>query len=129
VARVGFGVKVLGSLPGFLMIACAFALFTGAYGLLIASLGRNPEATRGLSIMITLFLVMLGGAWVPSFIFPPWLQKATLIMPTRWALDGLEAMTWRGQGLEAAWFPTAALVTLSVVMGVVAWLRFPFDEA
>ena len=36
-----------------------------------------------------LLLVMLGGAWVPSFVFPGWLQQASLVVPTRWAVDGL----------------------------------------
>jgi len=129
VARLAFGVKIQGSLPGFLMITAAFALFTGAFGLLIAALGRSPEATRGLSIMATLFLLMLGGAWVPAFIFPPWLQKASLIFPTRWAIDGLEAMTWRGLGFGAALAPAGILVAFALVMGVLAWARFPFEDA
>ena len=47
-------------------------------------------------------MVMLGGAWVPSFVFPEWLQTVSLFVPTRWAVDGLDAMTWRGLGLDAA---------------------------
>jgi hypothetical protein len=32
---------------------------------------RGPgKATRGIAILVTLLLVMLGGSWVPSFIFP-----------------------------------------------------------
>ena len=129
VARLAFGVRIQGSLTGFFLVAAAFALFTGAFGLLIAALGRSPEATRGLSIMVTLFLVMLGGAWVPTFIFPAWLQKATAVIPTRWAIDGLEAMTWRGLGLEATGMPILLLSGAALVMGLLAWLRFPFDEA
>ncbi len=129
VARLAFAVKILGSLPGFLLIVAAFALFTGAFGLLIAALGRTPEATRGLSIMATLFMLMLGGAWVPAFIFPPWLQKASLVFPTRWAIDGLDAMTWRGLGFGAALAPAAILAGFALAMGVLAWTRFPFDEA
>ena len=30
-----------------------------------------------------LMMVMLGGAWVPTFIFPAWLQQFTLIVPVR----------------------------------------------
>lgn len=129
VGRLAFGVKVQGSLPGFLLITGAFALFTGAFGLLIAALGRSPEATRGLSIMATLFMLMLGGAWVPAFIFPPWLQKASLIFPTRWAIDGLEAMTWRGLGLGAALAPAGILLAFALAMGVLAWAQFPFEDA
>lgn len=128
VARLFFGVKMQGSLAGFLLITAGFALFTGAFGLLIAALGRTPEATRGLAIMATLFMLMLGGAWVPAFIFPPWLQKVTFIFPTRWAIDGLEAMTWRGLGFQAALAPTAVLLGFAFLFGVLAWMRFPFEE-
>lgn len=129
VARLAFGVKIQGSLPGFLLLTATFALFTGAFGLLIAALGRTPEATRGLSILATLFMLMLGGAWVPAFLFPPWLQKASLAFPTRWAIDGLEAMTWRGLGFSAALAPAGVLLGFSVVMGILAWSRFPFEDA
>jgi len=128
VARVAFGVKIQGSLPGFLLITATFALFTGAFGLLIAALGRSPEATRGLSILATLFMLMLGGAWVPAFIFPPWLQKASLVFPTRWAIDGLEAMTWRGLGFGAALAPAGVLLGFALIMGLLAWGQFPFEE-
>ena len=47
---------------------------------------------RCIAIVATLLIVMLGGAWVPTFIFPEWLQTATLVIPTRWAIDGLDAM-------------------------------------
>jgi ABC-2 type transport system permease protein len=129
VARVAFAVKIQGSFPGFLLITVAFALFTGAFGLLIAALGRTPEATRGLSIMATLFMLMLGGAWVPAFIFPPWLQKASLVFPTRWAIDGLEAMTWRGLGFGSALAPAGVLLAFALALGLLAWNRFPFEEA
>jgi ABC-2 type transport system permease protein len=73
-------------------------------------------------------MVMLGGAWVPSFIFPEWLQAVTLFVPTRWAVDGLDAMTWRGLGLEAAWMPTAVLLGFSALFAAVALWRFRWDE-
>ncbi len=74
VAVAFFGVRISGSVPGFVAVLVAFALLTSSFGLMIAALGRTPEATRGLAILATLLMVMLGGAWVPSFIFPPWLQ-------------------------------------------------------
>ena len=95
-ARLVFGVKVEGSMLGFLGVSAAFALMTAGFGMLVASLGKTPEATRGLAIFATLIVVMLGGAWIPMFLFPQWLQKLTLVVPTRWAMDGFEAMTWRG---------------------------------
>ena len=123
-----FGVRIDGSVVGFFLIALAFAILTSTFGLLIASLGKTPEATRGLAILATLLLVMLGGAWVPSFVFPEWLQQLALVVPTRWAVDGLEAMTWRAQGLEAAWLPVLAMLGFSAVFGWLAANRFEWEE-
>ena len=112
-AAIGiFHVRIDGSVAGFVGIAIAFALLTSSFGLLIAAIGKTPEATRGLAIFATLVMVMLGGAWVPSFVFPQWLQTASLVVPTRWAVDGLDAMTWRGLGFEAAIEPIVVLLAL-----------------
>jgi len=123
-----FHVRIEGSWLGFFLIVAAFAILTSSFGLLIASLGRTPEATRGLAILATLLLVMLGGAWVPTFVFPQWVQSATLFVPTRWAVDGLEAMTWRGLGLAAALPAVAAMLTFSVAFGAIAVACFRWEE-
>jgi ABC-2 type transport system permease protein len=127
VAILVFGVRIHGSLAGFVAVAVAFALFTSATGLLIAALGRSVPATRGLSMFVVLLLVMLGGAWVPSFVFPAWLQRATVFVPTRWAVDGLDAMTWRGLPLSAAVAPVAVLLGTSVLFALLALWRFDWE--
>ena len=128
-AAIGiFHVRIDGSIAGFIGIAIAFALLTSSFGLLIAAIGKTPEATRGLAIFATLVMVMLGGAWVPSFVFPPWLQTASLVVPTRWAVDGLDAMTWRGLGFDAAIAPIAALLAFSVLFAAIAIWRFDWEE-
>ena len=123
-----FGVRIQGSLVGFIGISLAFALLTACFGLLIAALGRTPEATRGLAIFATLLLVMLGGAWVPSFIFPPWLQTASLFVPTRWAIDGFDLMTWRGGELQAALVPISVTLGFALLFGAIGVWRFPTEQ-
>jgi ABC-2 type transport system permease protein len=120
--------RIEGSVAGFVLVALSFAVLTSTFGLLIASIGRTPEATRGLAVLATLLLVMLGGAWVPTFVFPQWLQAATLYVPTRWAIDGLDAMTWRGLGLDAAWMPAATMLACSAVFAAIAVRRFDWEE-
>jgi ABC-2 type transport system permease protein len=126
-ARVVFGVKIEGSFAGFLGVCVAFAIMTATFGLLVAVLGKTPEATRGIAILVTLILVMLGGSWVPAFIFPQWLQKASFAVPTRWAVDGLDAMVWRGSGFDAALGPIAALLAFAAVFGAIAVWRFRWE--
>jgi ABC-2 type transport system permease protein len=128
VAMAFFKVRIDGSVVGFVAVLVAFALLTASFGLLIAALGKTPEATRGLAILATLLLVMLGGAWVPSFNFPAWLQTASLFVPTRWAIDGLDAMTWRGLPLDAALLPVGVMLAFTAVFAAIAIARFEWEE-
>jgi ABC-2 type transport system permease protein len=128
-AALLYGVRVDGSMLGFVGIAMAFALTTAAFGLLIAALGQTPEATRGLAIFATLVMVLLGGGWVPSFLFPEWLQTAGAALPTRWAIQGLEAMTWRGLGLDQALPAIGALLGFTAAFLAIAIWRFRWDPA
>lgn len=123
-----FGVRIEGSFIGFLGVVICFALLTSTFGLLLAAIGNNPEATRGLAIFATLLLVMLGGAWVPTFVFPEWLQTVSLFVPTRWAIDGLAAMTWRGLDIEAALAPMTVMIVTSAAMFALAIWRFRWEE-
>ena len=122
-----FHITIDGSLLGFLLVLAAFGLMSATFGLLVAALGKTPQAARGLSILAVLIMVMLGGAWFPTFLFPPTMQKLTLVMPTRWAIDGIDAMTWRGLGLSHAIAPTAILVGCALLFGLIAVNRFRWD--
>ncbi|MES2153321.1 MAG: ABC transporter permease [Pseudomonadota bacterium] len=113
---------------GFLGVVACFALLTASFGLLIAALGKTPEAARGIATFATLIMVMLGGAWVPSFMFPQWVQSVTLAVPTRWAIDGLDAMTWRALGLEAAWPPMLVMLGFTAVFGTLALWKFTREQ-
>lgn len=124
VAALFFQVQIAGSLVGFLGVSISFALVTATFGLLIAAFGKTPEAARGMATFATLIMVMLGGAWVPAFLFPQWLQTLTLAVPTRWAVDGLDAMTWRGLPLEASWAPMAAQLGFAALFAVLALWKF-----
>lgn len=126
-ARVVFGVRIQGSLAGFLGVCAAFSLMTAAFGLLIAAVGKTAEATRGLAILATLLMVMLGGAWVPTFVFPKWLQSLTVVIPTRWAMDGLDAVTWRGLDFSAVALPIALLAGCALLFGSLAVMRFRWE--
>jgi ABC-2 type transport system permease protein len=123
-----FGVRIAGSVPGFFMVAIAFSLLAATTGLMISALGRSVGATRGVAMFSVLILVMLGGAWVPSFLFPEWLQHVTEFVPTRWAVDGFDQMTWRGLPLQSAFLPTAILVGWSVLFAAIAVWRFDWED-
>jgi ABC-2 type transport system permease protein len=128
-AMVVFGVRIDGSVLGFFSVAVACSLMAATFGLLIAALGQTPQAARGVSTFAVLLMVMLGGAWVPTFVFPAWLQQITVVVPARWAVDGLDAMTWRGVGLGGAVAPTLVLLGFAALFGLIAMTRFRWEEA
>jgi ABC-2 type transport system permease protein len=114
----------IASLAGFAGVALCFALVTASFGVLIAAYGKTPEVARGLALFATLLMVMLGGAWVPSFMFPAWLQQASMAVPTRWAVEGLDAITWRGLGLDAVLPAMAAQLGFALLFALLAVWKF-----
>ncbi len=128
-AMAVFGVRIHGSLLGFVAVAVSCSLMAASFGLLVASLGNSPATARGITSMAVLMMVMLGGAWVPTFVFPEWLQQVARVVPVRWAMDGFDAMTWRGLGVGAAVAPALLLCAFAAVFAAVAVWRFRWDEA
>ena len=61
-AMIVFGVRIQGSVLGFVGVSIACALMAATFGLLIAALGKTPAATRGVTTLAVLMMVMLGGA-------------------------------------------------------------------
>jgi ABC-2 type transport system permease protein len=127
VAAILFKVRIAGSVVGFAGVAVAFALLAATTGLMIAAIGRSVAATRGLSMFAVLILVMLGGAWVPAFVFPEWLRRVSALVPTRWAVDGFDAMTWRGLPVEAAFGPVAVMLGWTALFALIAVWRFDWE--
>ncbi len=83
---------------------------------------------RGLSAMAVLLMVMLGGAWVPTFVFPAWLQRVTPVLPTRWAVDGFDATLARGFSLAETLPTVLALLGFAASFALVAAWRFRWEE-
>ena len=114
----------ISSLVAFAGVALCFALVTASFGVLIAAFGRTPEVARKMAMFATLLMVMIGGAWVPSFMFPAWLQQASLAMPTRWAVEGFDAITWRGLDLDAVLPAMGAQLGFALLFAALAVWRF-----
>ena len=127
-AVVVFQVRI-GNVAGFVAMIVASSVMAATFGLLVAALGRTVAATRRAAAFVVLVMVMLGGAWVPAFLFPAWLQRFTWLVPVRWSVEGLDAVTWRGLGFADVLVPIALLLGFSVLCGALALWRFRWEEA
>ncbi|HEY7115178.1 MAG TPA: ABC-2 transporter permease, partial [Tepidisphaeraceae bacterium] len=122
-----YGIRIHGSIPGFLLITIMTALMSATFGLLIATIGKTEQQSRGFAILGVLIIVMLSGAWFPSFMMPRIVQRFGVILPSRWSIDGLDAMTWRGRAFTDALTPSIALLTFSAVFATIALARFRWE--
>jgi ABC-2 type transport system permease protein len=104
------------------------ALVTSACGLFLAAIGGNPMTTRVVAIAALLFLLMLGGAWIPYFLFPAWLQKLSLWNPIYWAMQGFSGVTWRGQDFQAVLPAMAVVFGFAILFAALALWRFRWEE-
>ncbi len=127
-AMAVFGVRIQGSGLGFLLCLVLTSMMSSSLGLMLAAVGKTQGGTRSISIAVILVLVMLGGAWMPTFIFPSWLQTISLFTPTRWAIDAFDAMTWRGLGLEALIGPAAAMLGWTALFSGIALWKFRWES-
>lgn len=109
-----FGVKITGSVFGFLLLAVVASLLSAATGLLVAAIGGTEARARSVCILVILGVSMLGGLWLPSFVLPGWARDLSLSLPTTWAMRGLDGVTWQGRDFFGS------LASVSVVAGFTA---------
>jgi len=122
-----FHYRITGSIPGFLLVALCIGAMAASVGLFIAALGKNEQQSRPLSILVILIMLMLGGAWIPTFLLPGWVQNVSMLTPVKWAVDGIDTMTWRG-GTFAQSLPFAGVLLLfALVLSLIAGKRFRWE--
>ncbi len=71
--------------------------------MLIASLGKTEQSASGAAWAIMMPLSMIGGAMVPQFVMPAWMQAASVISPIRWALLSRSKAACGGSSRSARW--------------------------
>ncbi len=113
---VAFGFGVRPSSMAMLTLAglSAAVCFVG-FMMLIASLGKTEQTASGAGWAILMPLSMLGGAMVPQFVMPQWMQTAGMISPIRWVILAIEGGIWRQFTLGEMVMPCAILVSVGVV--------------
>jgi ABC-2 type transport system permease protein len=122
-----FSYRITGSLAGFFLVAFCIGAMAASVGLFIAALGKNEQQSRPLSILIILVMLMLGGAWIPTFLLPDWVQKVSLFTPVRWAVDGIDTMTWRGGTFQQSLPFAGVLLLFALVLSLIAGKRFRWE--
>jgi ABC-2 type transport system permease protein len=112
---VAFGFGVRPSSMGILALGgvSAAVCFVG-FMMLVASLGKTEQTASGAGWAILMPMSMLGGAMVPQFVMPQWMQAAGTISPIRWVVLAIEGGLWRQFSLGEMVVPCTILVAVGI---------------
>jgi ABC-2 type transport system permease protein len=92
--RMGFGIRIENPLGLGLALVSTALCFVGIM-MLLSTLGRSVDAVGQSAWAVLLVLAMFGGAMVPRFIMPSWMQSLSDLSPIRWGIGVLEGASWR----------------------------------
>jgi len=109
-----FGVRP-SSLPLLAVAGLSAAVCFVGFMMLIASLGKTEQAASGAAWAILMPLTMLGGAMVPTFVMPSWMQAVGVVSPIRWAILAIEGGVWRRFSAAEMVMPCAILISVGLV--------------
>lgn len=105
-----------------LLIAITLGLWVSAMGLLIGIVAKEEQQVI-LYAMIAMFLFSaLGGTWFPLESAGGAFAALGKMMPSAWAMNGLQNILIRGLSLESAWIPVFVLFAYALgFFGLAVW--------
>ena len=86
------------------------------------------EVVRWLAVPLAGVTLALGGALVPVFLLPQWVQELSIITPQYWALDSIQRLTILGDGLTDVLPQLGVLLAFAAAFFTVGFLRFRFVD-
>jgi ABC-2 type transport system permease protein len=129
---IGFGQLALGvdymrEPVAVLLLAVTMSLWTASLGLLIGTLAKTEEQAMIFSMIPMFVLSGLGGAWMPLEVTGKSFQTVGHLLPTAWAMDGIQNIIVRGLGLGSSLLPAGIMLAYAVVLFALAAWRFKFE--
>jgi ABC-2 type transport system permease protein len=121
------GVRFFDNFIGVLALMIAFCLCMTALAFLIATLVKTDMQAVSLTLLVSLTIAPLGGAWWPLEIVPDFMKVAAYFTPMGWAMHGYNELMLYGGGLVDIVLPVAVLLVASGAMFGLAVLRFKYE--
>lgn len=129
---IGFGQLALGidymrEPVAMVLLVVTMSLWTASLGLLIGTLAKTEEQAVIFSMIPMFILSGMGGAWMPLEVTGRAFQAVGHLLPTAWAMDGIQNIIVRGLGLGSALLPAGIMLAYAVALFALAVWRFKFE--
>jgi ABC-2 type transport system permease protein len=127
VGQLLFDVNYLQAPLATLAMMVSLSLWAASLGLLIGALATQEEQVITWSLIAMFLFAALGGAWFPLEVAGETFATIGHLTPTAWAMDGLQNIVVRGQGLASILLPAGILLAYTAAFfGLAVW-RFRFE--
>ncbi len=121
------GVRFFDNFIGVLALMISFSLCMTALAFFIATIVKTDMQASSLTLLVSLTIAPLGGAWWPLEIVPDFMRLAAYATPMGWAMHGYNELMLYGGGLGDIVLPVAVLLAASgVLFGLAIW-RFKYE--
>jgi ABC-2 type transport system permease protein len=120
-----FGMEV-GNVGGLALTLLVFLAFPACLGVLFAALFDEVVVINSVTNLLVIVLGILGGAIVPIFLLPAWMEQVAVVTPHYWAMTALQDLMFRGAAIADV---TLNLLVLALFAGFalglgLVWFRF-----
>ncbi len=122
-----FGVDWGRSPVALLVVLSAFAVMAVSLGILLATVSRTRAQAGQLMIIFGMLLSAMGGAWFPLEVTPAGFQQATQLLPSTWAMRGLNDVVLRGADVAAVAPSVGVLLAFAAAFLLLAVPRLRFE--
>lgn len=127
-AALVFGLH-LGDHPyALLFVFAAMGLVTTGFGILMTALVKDFVTLNSIMNVLVILVAAAGGALVPAFLLPDWLQAIAPLTPHYWAMDASQGIILLGEGLPEVAPEIGALLAFAGVFFVLGLWRFRFVD-
>jgi len=125
--QIALGLDYLREPIATLLIMVTMSLWSAGLGLLIGVLAKTEDQVIIFAMIPMFVLSGLGGAWIPLEFTGPAFQTVGHLLPTAWAMDGIQNIIVRGLGLHSVLLPAGIMLAYAVVFFALAVWRFRFE--
>jgi len=122
VGQLLFDVDYLQAPLATLAMMVTLSMFAASLGLLIGALATKEEQVITWSLIAMFLFAALGGAWFPLEVAGETFAVIGHVTPTAWAMDGLQNIVVRSQGLGSVLLPAGILLAYAAMfLGIAVW--------
>jgi ABC-2 type transport system permease protein len=121
---LAFGMEV-GNIGGLALTLLVFLSFPVSLGVLFAALFHEVILINSVTNLLVIVLGIIGGAIVPIFLLPAWMEQVAVLTPHYWAITALQDLIFRGAAIPDVTVNLlllALFAAFALVLGLV-WFR------